>query len=107
MPTYDRRALKVAGIYQNPMVALVRNVDKIEAVVAPVKNALEAVDAIQKILTSDAGGFVSALPGLNRYAPQQHVDRMRDALLELHRAALQVDDLYGDMNAAFLRMGLK
>lgn len=108
MHMYDRRVTtKIAGVYQNPMVNLVRNVDKIDAVLLPVEKALEAVVSIEKLIKSDAGGLVSALPGLNQYAPQQHIDRIREALLVLQTAARDVGTLYEDMNAAFLRMGLK
>ena len=106
MYSYDRRA-KFAGLYQSPMEKLVQEVDECAKAQGSSKSALRALVAVEKLIDKDAGGLVSALPGLDQYAPQQHVDRLRKALQTLQSAATDVGTIYDDMNAAFLRMGLK
>jgi hypothetical protein len=106
MYSYDRRA-KSAGLYQSPMEKLVQEVDECAKVQGSSKSALRALVGVEKLIKKDVGGLVSALLGLDQHAPQQHIDRLREALQTLQSAATQVGSTYDDMNAAFIRMGLK
>jgi len=106
MYSYDRRT-KLAGVYQTPMSKLVQEVDECAKAKDSAQSALRALAAVEKLVKKDAGGLVSALHGLDQYAPEQHTVRLREALQALQSAATEVGSLYDDMNAAFLRMGLK
>jgi hypothetical protein len=101
---------KTAGQYNAPMAALAQEVEKWDefATGRPNFKPIHLLGEIEKMVSSDEEWLDSkAAEGLNRHAPQQHIDEMRTLLQKGHLVAEQIVEAYDNMNSAFLRMGLK
>lgn len=107
---YDHRT--AASSHYGPLFhELVAEVDEVAEALKKADHMVSVLhrleDVVQKdteFLSSEAakGGY-----GLNAEAPKQHIESMRRDVEAFRRAAKQLVETYDQMNASFLRLGLK
>lgn len=99
---------RTAGKY-NPVISrLVEQIDAWNDLAkdgGPVTKALEALDRLEAMVKADDD--FQPEHSLDRHAPQQRIDELKELLHKGQRAAKQIETCYDDLNDSFLRLGLK
>ena len=96
------RASSGYGPHFHKIVECVETLDRGHKMIPQAKAALEA---IKHMIAQDPD--VEGLPGLDKYAPAQHVEALERELAKVEEAVGNLDWQYDDSNKAFLRMGLR
>ncbi len=84
---------------------IVECVDALDEGLKKIPQAKAALEQLKHLIEKDPD--VAALPGLNKYAPAQHVEALERELDKAEKALGDLSWQYDDSNKAFLRMGLR
>jgi hypothetical protein len=100
-----QRYLAASSGYGPHFSKIVQAVDACDAALKKLPAAKQAVEEIRKLIAHDPD--IEALPGLNKYAPEQQCGLMEKSIDQAERSIKELSRGYDEANSSFLRMGLK